>query len=267
MTNPLLNPLLNQGSGQLRRHRFPPYRAQSEQDDYQQNDSQIDLEAKFEDGFQQGIELGHKEGLSQGYQQGLNQGQIEGHQQGLAQGKIAGQQLFDNSLALLATSQEKVEQLSHHKLLEQQKLISDIVSQVARRVVRAELTLNPTQVLALVEEAMKSLTDEVDKVRIFLNQEDKKRLSELGIDTLHGWPIEDDPELAVGDCFIRSKQMEIAVDTEERFGECMANVEQTLLSNDEKVSNDIKTANDSKAVSDTEKQSQEALLLSEPTAV
>ncbi|WP_440875236.1 FliH/SctL family protein [Thalassotalea sp. PLHSN55] len=243
---------VNQTTTQWRRHRFPPFREYNEFALEDSIDSQAEHNAKFEDGFQQGVELGHQEGLKQGYQQGLAQGEEDGRQQGFSQGKVQGQQLFNNSLALLAKSQEKVEQLSHHKLVEQQKLIADIVAQVAQRVVRAELTLNPRQVLSLVEEAMQSLTDEVDKVRIFLNHEDKKRLNELGIETLQGWPLEEDSELAVGDCFIRSKQMEIAVDTQDRFAECMANVEQSLLANNHSLAADVvtdETASD-EAVSD-----------------
>lgn len=214
----------------LRRHRFPPYRSPEEVAESSSDDNA----AKFEDGFQQGLELGHKEGVSQGYQQGFSQGNTEGHQQGQQEGfttgQSEGQQLFADSLAVLAKSQQQVEKLSRHKLIEQQSLITDIVSQVAMRVIRAELTLNPKQVLTLVEEAMLSLSDEVDKVRIFLNPEDKKRLHELGIDTLNNWPLEEEVTLAIGDCFIRSNQMEIAVDTQERFGECMTSVQQSLAS-------------------------------------
>ena len=222
------NAITRANAEQYRRHKFPPYRAEGEQE----QDVFVDKEPRFEDGFQQGLELGHKEGLEQGHSQGVALGKTDGHRQGMAAGFDDGQQqgneLFTQALELLASAQQKVEQLSRHKLLAQQAIIADLVGQVSKRVIRAELTLNPTQVLTLVEEALLSLTDEVDKVRIFLNPDDKQRLADLGLDTVNGWKLEVDNDLAIGDCSIRSSQMEISVDTAERFNECMESVKQSI---------------------------------------
>ncbi|WP_281560367.1 FliH/SctL family protein [Thalassomonas sp. RHCl1] len=215
------------GSG-YRPHKFPPFRSESEELATLGDDEQ----PSFEQGFQEGLELGHKEGHQQGFPQGIEQGKKEGHQQGLAsglaEGQKKGQAIFHSATGLLATIQDKVEQLSHHKLQAQQTLIGDLVTQVARSVIRAELTLNPKQILTLAEEAMASLSDDVDKIRIFLNSEDLQRLSALGLTELNGWPLEADDQLDIGDCLIRSAQMEIAVNTEERFAECMENVNKSI---------------------------------------
>ena len=215
------------GSG-YRPHRFPPFRSESEKLPALTDSEQ----PSFEQGFQEGLELGHQEGHQQGFTQGVNDGKLEGQKQGmaagLAEGQKKGQAIFHAATELLSTIQDKVEQLSHHKLQAQQALIGDLVTQVARSVIRAELTLNPKQILTLAEEAMASLADDVDKVRIFLNSEDLQRLSALGLTELNGWPLEADDQLEIGDCLIRSAQMEIAVNTEERFAECMENVNKSI---------------------------------------
>ena len=209
-------------------HKFPPFR--NENDDLPTlSDSE---QPSFEQGFQQGLELGHQEGKEQGYPQGLAEGKEQGHQQGLIsginEGKQQGLATYVEATQVLASIQDKVEQLSHHKLQAQQQIIGDLVTQVARSVIRAELTLNPKQVLALAEEAMSSLADDIDKVRIFLNEEDLQRLKAQGITELNSWPLTADDQLDIGDCTIRSAQMEISVNTEERFNECMENVHESI---------------------------------------
>ena len=124
--------------------------------------------------------------------------------------------------------QRKVDELAKHKLVVQQELIADLVGQVSRQVIRAELTLSPKQVLNLVEEAIQVFADDIEKVRIFLNVDDKKRLKDLGISDLNGWTLEADEKLAVGDSYINSSDKEISVDTEERFQQCMESVNQSM---------------------------------------
>lgn len=211
-----------------RRHIFPPLRVESECGQGLADDGA----PNFEQGFQQGLETGHAEGLQLGHQQGLASGQQEGYNtgltQGIAEGQVKGAQLFKDAVAQVSVIQQKVDELSRHKLVSQQALISDLVAQVARQVIRAELTLNPKQVLTLVEEAMQIFADDVEKVRIYLNSNDKQRLEELGISELNGWSLESDDELACGDCYIRSSEKEISVDTEERFEQCMESVRQSM---------------------------------------
>jgi len=124
--------------------------------------------------------------------------------------------------------QEKVDELAKHKLVVQQELIADLVGQVSRQVIRVELTLNPKQVLNLVEEAIQVFADDIEKVRIFLNVDDKKRLKDLGILDLNGWTLEVDEKLAIGDSYIKSSDKEISIDTEERFQQCMESMHQAI---------------------------------------
>ncbi|NQZ50873.1 MAG: flagellar assembly protein FliH [Moritella sp.] len=209
-----------------RRHVFPPYRGGAPLG------AVDEISPNFEQEFQQGLEEGHKEGVERGLQQGLVDGRQEGYNtglmQGITEGQITGAQLFKDAITQLSTVQKKVDELAKHKLVVQQELIADLVGQVSRQVIRAELTLNPKQVLNLVEEAIQVFADDIEKVRIFLNVDDKKRLKDLGILDLNGWALEVDDKLAVGDSYIKSSDKEIAVATEERFQQCMESMNQSM---------------------------------------
>lgn len=211
-----------------RRHVFPPFRVGGGAP----LGAVDEISPNFEQGFQQGLEEGHKEGVERGLQQGLVDGRQEGYNtglmQGIAEGQIKGAQLFKDAITQLSTVQKKVDELAKHKLVVQQELIADLVGQVSRQVIRAELTLNPKQVLNLVEEAIQVFADDIEKVRIFLNVDDKKRLKDLGISDLNGWALEVDDKLAVGDSYIKSSDKEISVDTEERFQQCMESMNQSM---------------------------------------
>lgn len=221
--------IIKSDSTAYRRHIFPPLRVVGVTT---LTDADNESAPNFEQGFQQGLEEGHKEGLEQGLQQGLVTGHQEGHSsglmQGVAEGQVKGAQLFKEAVAHLAVVQQKVDQLAKNKLVEQQELVADLVGQVSRQVIRAELTLSPKQVLNLVEEAIQVFADDIEKVRVFLNVDDKKRLADLGILELNGWLLEADEKLAVGDSYIHSSDKEIAVDTEERFQQCMESVNQSI---------------------------------------
>ena len=82
--------------------------------------------------------------------------------------------------------------------------------------------------LNLVEEAIQVFADDIEKVRIFLNVDDKKRLKDLGILDLNGWALDVDDKLAVGDSYIKSSDKEISVATEERFQQCMESMNQSM---------------------------------------
>lgn len=221
-------------AGQYRRHLFPPLRMGVERDEMELFDEEVEQQDQptFEQGFNEGLERGHSEGLIQGQEQGFAQGLKDGYQAGLKQGIEEGQKegrdIYEIALGGLEKMQKSMSELSRHKLVEQQELIAELVGQVARRVVRAELTLNPQQVVTLVEEALTGLADDVEKVRIYINPEDKKRLEALGTTHLRDWPFEADASIAVGDCRISAAQMEIAVESEERVVQCMDNVKQSL---------------------------------------
>jgi flagellar assembly protein FliH len=215
----------------IRAYRFPSlsrlqggHNALTEQREHQQG---------FDQGFQQGLQDGHAEGLHQGLALGQQQGFDQGHAQGLAAGQQEGQrqgrQQFEAALLPIAALREQLAGLARQQLQEQQSLLVELVELVARRVIHAELTLQPQQLLHLVSEALSGLQGESVGVQIFLHPEDRQRLAALGYTECEGWPLEADPALAIGDCRVESPHSVAEALTEQRLSERMAVVRESIL--------------------------------------
>ncbi|WP_421261712.1 lateral flagellar assembly protein FliH [Aeromonas jandaei] len=214
--------------GQTRLYRFPTLGQSGEEAQSQQE--------QFEFGYQQGLEQGHDEGYQSGYQQGLTSGLVEGEAKGLqqgqnrgfAQGLAEGRASFDQAMVPFARLQEQWESLTRIKMQEQKALIAQLVAQVAKRVIQAEFTLNPQQVLNQVEQALATLPAASEELVIYLNEGDRQRLAEQGVTRCEGWPLQVDPNLAIGDARIETRAAVIEVNTGERLASCIEQLNSTL---------------------------------------
>ena len=216
-------------AGATRLYRFPALGQSGEEARSQQEE--------FEYGYQQGLEQGQAEGYQAGYQQGLASGLFEGEAKGLQQGQVRGlaqglaegRAAFDEAMVPFATLQQQWESLTRARMLEQKALVAQLVAQVAKRVIQAEFTLNPQQVLQQVEQAMASLPSESEELVIYLNEGDR----EQGVTRCEKWPLQVDPALAVGDARIETRAAVVEINTGERLGRCIEQLNQTLeLSSD-----------------------------------
>ncbi|MGL4205335.1 MAG: FliH/SctL family protein [Aeromonadaceae bacterium] len=217
--------------GAVRHYHFPPLqRLQAGQEALQ------DLQ-QFEQGFEQGVgegfAVGQEQGIEQGKRLGFEQGLQQGMQQGLADGERQGRALFEKALSPFERLREELESLSRQRLGEQHALLVELVTQVARRVIHAELTLNPQQILQLVQDALSTLPEGEEGVRLFINPDDRQRLQALGYSSCGGWPLEADAALGVGDCRIESRQSVVESQTESRLVECLTQVASVLGSEGE----------------------------------
>ena len=145
-----------------RLHKFPPLRKrhqpQHRPDDAHPEIDDAALQAQFQQDFQDGLNSGFAQGLeegkSEGYQEGLRLGFDEGVRKGRSEGKVQAHQQFldaaqplNNIIASMESFMANYEQRRREELLQ-------LVEKVTRQVIRCELTLHPTQILALVEEAI-----------------------------------------------------------------------------------------------------------------
>lgn len=214
----------------------PPYRFRFPQLDALEGGGAVAEAAaaaqEFQQGYQDGLAQGSRDGYQQGYQQGVQSGEEQGRRDGIEQGRQQQQAQIDaqceRALAPLAIVEQKLEALAHARLLQQRDLIAELVAQVARRVIHAELTLNPRYIIGLVEESLRSLRGETEQLHIFLNPDDVQRLAELGVRNFQGWPLEADAELSLGDCRLETVQAELEVFVEERLQDCLSAVHTAL---------------------------------------
>lgn len=174
---------------------------------------QAGSEKGFEQGLQQGIEAGRREGFEQGHEQGLRQGLEEGRRQG--------QLIFEEASAPLAqASVELRDFLAEFELKRRQELL-ELVKKVAQQVIRCELTLHPTQLLALVDEALAAMPANQGDVRILLNPEECARIKELAPAQAASWRLVPDDKLALGECRVVTAQAEADVGCQQRLDACV----------------------------------------------
>ncbi|MDX1301065.1 flagellar assembly protein FliH [Photobacterium sp.] len=227
--------------GQYRLHRFPPVAEPRREPDSNNfdggedswQDNQFDLQQRLEEGFQQGLQQGHDEGLQQGIKQGRQQGLVDGQNEGFQQGFVKGEQLgregftaaiqpvneLYNKLALWHTDKER----------EQRQQICDLVQKVAQQVIRAELTLMPQQILALVDETLEALPGKTDRVVVHLNPQDLERINNISTELPKSWNLVANKDLTIGSCQLVTDHAEADASCDARLETCMENVREHLL--------------------------------------
>lgn len=235
--------------GEYRSHRFPPMvkpvvqhdDAAQDADNYvvqtefNSKEHQAALQKQLEEGFQQGLQRGHEEGLRQGVEQGRQQGftlgQQDGFQQGYSKGESQGREKYESAIAPIQALQAHIQQWQDEREHAQREQICSLVQKVAQQVIRAELTLMPQQILALVEETLDSMPGNSDKVVINLNPQDLERITNLS-PTLHpSWKLVANKEMPVGGVQLVTDHAEADASSDARLEACMETLREHLLEN------------------------------------
>jgi flagellar assembly protein FliH len=193
-----------------------------------------DWQEAVADGYRQGQHDGYDAGLVLGRNEGLQEGHAEGHAAGLAQGLEEGRALalaqFEQATKPLDTMLRSLKKLRADLKSAQRKEVVDLVGKIARQVIRAELALQPVQLLALVDEALAAMPPTRDAIEVFLNPEELKRVTELDPKRAKKWNLLADPALEPGECRVRAGDHEADAGCQGRLAACMAQVSEQLQS-------------------------------------
>ncbi|MCL1050895.1 flagellar assembly protein H [Shewanella abyssi] len=213
-----------------RRHRFSPLIAESNGDT--ETATWQDFQQAFDKGYNEGVQKGHQAGFSSGEEEGQQTGYAAGFNQGRIEGQQKGKDSIDEQLNSILTPisalQSVLEEGHNQQILQQQSLILDLVRRVALQVIRCELTLQPQQILALIEETLAALPDDPSKVKIHLEPSAVDKLKELAADKIHSWSLVPDASISAGGCRIVSETSDADASVETRLDRCMAQVETHL---------------------------------------
>lgn len=222
--------------GRYRQHRFPPRHTATHTGAPVTGISAADFQRQLMDGFQEGLQKGFEQGLSeglaQGYQEGHQKGQDEGYRHGYAEGSLAGQKegLHQFTLAaqpLEAASVTLNDYLAHNQRKQREDLLQ-LVEKVTRQVIRCELALQPTQLLALVEEAIAAIPSTPESLHVYLNTEEFRRIQSVAPAKVKEWGLAPSAELPAGECRIVTDTSELDVGCEHRLEQCMDVLKETL---------------------------------------
>ncbi len=185
------------------------------------------------DGYRQGQREGYEAGLDQGRADGYPAGQSEGLQRGIEEGRELAQSSFEELVKPVDAMLKSLKKLKTDMRAAQRKEVVDLVGKIARQVIRAELALQPVQLLALVEEALSVMPPSRDQVEVFLNPEELRRVLELDPKRAKKWTLLPDPALEPGECRVRSGDNEVDAGCQGRLSAVMDQVREQLLDDED----------------------------------
>jgi flagellar assembly protein FliH len=207
---------------QWRPYRFPPRSSQISSD---WSGDPAELQQAISNGFQEGLDKGYQEGLQQGEesgrQVGLNQGREEGLRIGREEGRREGRREFEQAAQPLDGIAQQMQQYLAEMEHKRREELLELVKKVSQQVIRCELTLHPTQLLSLVEEALASMPGEGDDVQVLLNPEEYSRIKSIVPERAENWKLVADERLALGECRVITTQAEADVGCQQRLDACI----------------------------------------------
>jgi flagellar assembly protein FliH len=212
----------------LRPHRFPPL-AQLSAARELAGSSPAQLQQVLAQGFQEGLAKGYEEGHASGLAAGREAAQALGREEGREQGRREAQERFATLVRPVDALLAELRQLQADCQSALRKEVVDLVGKVARQVIRAELTLQPTQLLTLVDETLASMPVRHEGVEVFLNPEDLRRIQDLAPERAQAWALRPDAKLESGECRLLAGGHEADAGCRQRLEACMDQVKSQLL--------------------------------------
>ena len=213
-----------------RPYRFPPRSSNALPGDWTGDPAA--MQRAIADGFQEGTEKGYQQGLEQGQEAGLREGFDKGREEGVRlgreDGRAEGRRLFEEASRPLEHVSEQLRSFLGELELKRRQELLELVKKVAQQVIRCELTLHPTQLLTLAEEALASMPGDQGDVRILLNPEECARIKDLVPERAAAWRLVPDDKLALGECRVVTAQAEADIGCQQRLDSCVDTLSEHL---------------------------------------
>lgn len=223
------------GARDWRPYRFPPRCSGALQEQWQGGDP-VELQRAVADGYQHGSEKGYREGLEQGreagQEEGLRAGRQEGLRQGREEGRAEGRQIFETAAQPLDRLRAEFQRFAENYEAQRREQLLELVQKVAKQVIRCELTLHPTQLLSLADEALAAMPERPQGVQLLLNPEECARIRELAPERAAAWRLVPDERLALGECRLLTAEEETDIGCQQRLDSCMQVLDEHLLGED-----------------------------------
>ena len=187
-----------------------------------------DWQSAVADGYRQGQREGYEVGLDEGRADGYDAGHAEGVERGIAEGRQQALAELEQMAKPVDAMLRSLKKMKTEFKNAQRKEVVDLVGKIARQVIRAELALQPVQMLNLVDEALAAMPPTRDEVEVFMNPEELKRIQELDPKRAKKWNLMSDPALDLGECRVRAGDHEVDAGCQNRLAACMTQVRESL---------------------------------------
>lgn len=187
-----------------------------------------DWQSAMADGYRQGQREGYEVGLDEGRADGYDAGHAEGVERGIEQGRQQALAELESMAKPVDAMLRSLKKMKTEFRNAQRKEVVELVGKIARQVIRAELALQPVQMLNLVDEALAAMPPTRDDVEVFMNPEELKRIQELDPKRAKKWNLMADPALEPGECRVRAGDHEVDAGCQGRLTACMSQVHESL---------------------------------------
>lgn len=181
----------------------------------------------YKEAYDEAFEKARLEGIAQGKEEGFKQGFEEGKAEGFQSGLSEGQKVIDEKSsqfsAIMSTLSNPLEKLDN----EVEEELVTLAMLVARQLIRRELKLDPSHVIAAIRQAVEILPVATQKIVVFLHPDDATLVREslsLADEDEQRWKIVEDPMLARGGCKVETKFSRIDASIETRINSVITQV-------------------------------------------
>jgi flagellar assembly protein FliH len=219
----------------FRPYRFPPlaqFAGERSADGARLADTEGQWQASVSEGFEQGQRDGYDAGMERGREDGFAAGHAEGLQRGRDMARVEAQAHFEQLAKPVDALFKGLKKLRTDFRAAQRKEVVELVAKVARQVIRAELALQPAQMLTLVDETLASMPPTREEIDVYLNPEELKRIVELDPKRAKRWNLMADARLDAGECRIRAGDEEVDAGCHQRLAAVMEQVDAQLQAAD-----------------------------------
>lgn len=173
--------------------------------------------AAYADGLEEGFEAGHEKGLKTGHDEGFASGEKEGREQGAEKG-------LEQTRKDVEARLERLEELMGELLVpiqrhedELETALVNLTTVLSRAVLYRELSLDSSQIAAVVRKAMTSLPSTSENVRIHIHPDDYQFVSEVAERFEAKTSVVEDAAIMRGGCKLETRHSLVDFTVEKRF--------------------------------------------------
>ena len=172
-------------------------------------------------------EQARREGLEQGRAEGIEAGRAEGFEQGLQQGLAEGRARIEAQQAQFKELLETLQRPLQRQSAELETLLVQLVTELSRAVVGAELASRPERLRQSVVDALACLPPHSGPVVLRLHPDDCALLAEQA--QREGWELVEDAGLTPGGCMLDAGSAHVDASVETRFAQVAEQLHARLL--------------------------------------
>ncbi|AHI82787.1 flagellar assembly protein FliH [Burkholderia thailandensis] len=187
-----------------------------------------DIDARIEEGFRQGREDGYRDGFEHGEAEGMKQGREAGFAAGAQQARDALRSEYAGIAKTLDAMRDAFARVQAEYLAARRTELVDVVAKVAKQVIRCELTLQPSQMAALIEETLGTMPASSDAPEVHLSPDDHERLAGLLPERARHWRLVPDARLEAGECRVLLGGNEADAGCQHRLDACVERIGEQL---------------------------------------